>query len=710
MAERAVGPMSYRALSLLVLGLVFAFLLVLAGAFRFFVRSENDRDLRLAEEHTRAMAQAHEVALQHILDGYRKQLLVLARLIEVEAPPEFLQAKLDAMVAADPKLMDILLLDGAGKVRLWTGSTPAPEVAERPYFSEHLKDHQKKWPLISPPLRSLVHQERWFSSLSLCSRDSAGELLGVSVLIIDLDALPAAFDEDEHFRDGSATLVVADTAGTVLFRLPRTEGATGSVLTVTAAWPGELPRERIRHLVSRFDGKQRILVHRRLLNYPLQISATTDKTALLRAAGRRNRFGGGIYLLILAVSGVATVLLLSGLRSRERQEELLAEKEERLRFLTENMADVVWAMDGDLRYTYCSPSVEGLRGIKVEELLTEPMKNSVTPDYLPIISEQLAATAAGIKSGELQSPVDRRLVVEQPRRDGTTIWSEVAARLFYDGEGRLKKIHGVSRDISQRHRVEQELRRTAAELARSNAELEQFAYAISHDMRQPLRMISGHLQLLERSLAEGLPEEERASLRFAVEGARRLDQMIVGLLFYSRVGRKSDPMALLSAREALEEALLFLGPAISESSAVIRVEGDWPQVVASRDELVRLLLNLIGNAVKYVHPEVVPEVVVVSKVSDEKWRVTIRDNGIGINPDQTERLFKVFSRLQPRSRYEGEGLGLALCRRIIEHHRGAIGVEASGEGRGSSFWFELPLSQPPPKVGNPEPMPDQGSL
>lgn len=247
-------------------------------------------------------------------------------------------------------------------------------------------------------------------------------------------------------------------------------------------------------------------------------------------------------------------------------------------------------------------------------------------------------------------------------------------------------------DLRQsRDELEKRVAARTAELARSNSELEQFAYAVSHDLRQPLRMISGHLQILERSLGVSLVGDELVSLRYAGEGARRMDQMIVGILNYSRVGRKSEPHQALATRTSLAEALNFLAPAIAARQAEIKISGEWPEVVASRDELTRLLQNLLDNAIKYVPAQRQPRVLVHSEVKAGLWRVDFQDNGVGVDPTQRNRLFQVFSRLQSREHFEGSGVGLALCRKIVEYHGGRIGVESAGEDQGSTFWFELPL-------------------
>jgi signal transduction histidine kinase len=236
-----------------------------------------------------------------------------------------------------------------------------------------------------------------------------------------------------------------------------------------------------------------------------------------------------------------------------------------------------------------------------------------------------------------------------------------------------------------------ELENQGKALQRSNADLERFAYSVSHDMRQPLRAVSGHLQLLKLALKDTLDAENSENLQFALQGAKRMDSMIVSLLEYSRIGRTTQAKEWIESKEFLDEALGFLQPAILQAKAVVDVQGEWPQVFASRDELPRLMQNLIGNALHYHEAGQVPHIEITSRVSKNSWQVSVHDHGIGIDPRQIERLFQFFSRLQSRDKFEGTGMGLALCRRIVEHHGGKIWVESEGEGKGSTFIFELPL-------------------
>lgn len=312
----------------------------------------------------------------------------------------------------------------------------------------------------------------------------------------------------------------------------------------------------------------------------------------------------------------------------------------------------------------------------------EAFLNAIHPDDRDMVDRAYADSLEAHQSYE----ITHRLRMP----DGRVKWVNERCETLYDEQGKALRSIGTVQDITSRKLVEEALQH-------SNSDLEQFAYSVSHDMRQPLRMVSGHLQLLARSLSGRLDDDDRTNLNFALDGAKRMDAMIVSLLEYSRVGRKTEAKAWMESRMSLDEALRFLEPAIEEARAEISVDGEWPRIYASRDEMTRLLQNLVGNAVYYHETGKQPRVEVVSTMEAGQWHVCVRDHGIGIDPQQIGRLFQFFSRLQSRTRYDGTGMGLALCRRIVEHHGGRIWAESEGEGQGSRFVFELPLEIRAPK-------------
>lgn len=241
--------------------------------------------------------------------------------------------------------------------------------------------------------------------------------------------------------------------------------------------------------------------------------------------------------------------------------------------------------------------------------------------------------------------------------------------------------------VVERARAQQELARKVEELARSNAELEQFAYIASHDLQEPLRMVVSYTQLLARRYQGKLDGDADEFIGFAVDGATRMQNLIRDLLSYSRVTTKGQSLQLTDVKAACDSALANLQTSIQESNAVVSV-GPLPTVLADATQLTQLFQNLIGNAVRYRH-ERAPEVHVEAKSSGDQWVVSVKDNGIGIEPQYFERIFQMFQRLHTRAEYPGTGIGLSICRKIVERHGGKIWLE-SQPGMGTTFLFTIP--------------------
>ena len=267
------------------------------------------------------------------------------------------------------------------------------------------------------------------------------------------------------------------------------------------------------------------------------------------------------------------------------------------------------------------------------------------------------------------------------RGDGGDVWARIVAHMV-DVDAPELGVVWAAEDVSVRKALELEIKR-------SNAELERFAYVASHDLRQPLRMVSSYLTLLERRLEARLDEDERQFIDFAVDGARRMDRMIVDLLDYSRIGRQGAAAAVVPLGGVLRQVLDNLGAAIAEAGAEVIVPAGLPQIFGHESEMVRLFQNLIGNAIKFRAPGCAPCVTVECLDMAREWIITIADDGIGIAPEDHDRLFSVFQRLVPQEQYEGNGIGLAVCRKICENNGGRIWVE-SALGRGSTFLVALP--------------------
>ena len=256
-------------------------------------------------------------------------------------------------------------------------------------------------------------------------------------------------------------------------------------------------------------------------------------------------------------------------------------------------------------------------------------------------------------------------------------------------DGTVTGVIGVAHDITERVRARVELERTAEELRRSNAELEQFAYIASHDLQEPLRMVASYTQLLERRYAAQLDDAAREFIGYAVDGAKRMQQFITGLLRYSRVGTEPRVIEEVELGKVFEAAIANLRIAIEESGAKVESRG-LPVVGGEPRQLTQLFQNLIANALKFRKPGEAPRVEVSAEPAGDFWQVSVRDNGIGLDPRFYERVFVIFQRLHTRDEHEGTGLGLAICKKIVERHGGRIWVE-SKEGEGATFSFTLPV-------------------
>jgi signal transduction histidine kinase len=232
-----------------------------------------------------------------------------------------------------------------------------------------------------------------------------------------------------------------------------------------------------------------------------------------------------------------------------------------------------------------------------------------------------------------------------------------------------------------------ELEARNTELARSNADLEQFAYVASHDLSEPLRMVSGFVGLLARRYGGKLDDDADEFIGYAVEGVSRMRMLIDDLLAYSRVGRSENAMRMVDTGAVVERVLRVLESQIAESGAEI-VRGELPRVRADETEIGQLFQNLLSNALKF-RGEAAPVVEVGAERENGWWRFSVRDNGIGIEPRHADRIFKVFQRLNPREAYAGTGIGLAICQRIVDRHGGRIWLQAGTRG-GTEFRFTLP--------------------
>ncbi len=279
--------------------------------------------------------------------------------------------------------------------------------------------------------------------------------------------------------------------------------------------------------------------------------------------------------------------------------------------------------------------------------------------------------------------------VDLIHRDGEAITAEMrTTETEWEGE----RCHLVSlRDITARKRVEDALASKAEELARSNAELQRFAFVASHHLQEPLRTVIGHLQLVERICDDELGAQARQSVRYAVDGAFQMRQMIKDLLKFSEVDKRAGEIGPVNAANVADQALRRLEEMIEESGAEVKRDS-LPTVTADAAQLRQVFRHLVENAIKFRDQAQSLRVYISADREGDVWRFSVRDNGIGIDPAYHESIFDLFHRLHTQDLYPGTGIGLAICRKIVERHGGRIWVE-SKPGEGSTFYFTLPVRE-----------------
>ena len=353
--------------------------------------------------------------------------------------------------------------------------------------------------------------------------------------------------------------------------------------------------------------------------------------------------------------------------------------EERFRLAVEAAPNAMIMVDGQGRVVLANHQAEQLFGYGREELLGSSVEVLVPEDQRqdhPLQRERFLAAPAPRHMGDGSELAARR-------KDGGEVPVEIGLTPVQTGEGRFVLASIV--DVTERQRTEQQLKSQAEELARSNAELEKFAYVTSHDLQEPIRMVSSFCQLLRREYGERLDERGGRWLGFAVEGAERMQRLVEDLLDYSRVQTRPRELESTDLRQVVEEALRNLDPAGEEARIDV---GPLPAIVADHSQMLRLFQNLLANALKFRSQRPL-EISISAQKEGDGWLLRVADNGIGIPPAHSERIFELFKRLHPRERYPGTGIGLAMCRTIVQRHGGRIWVEST-PGQGSTFLVFMP--------------------
>jgi PAS domain S-box-containing protein len=367
---------------------------------------------------------------------------------------------------------------------------------------------------------------------------------------------------------------------------------------------------------------------------------------------------------------------------RKRADEALQKSEERFRGIFENAMIGLYRTTPDGRILMANAALVRMLGYSSFEELSQ--RNLEESGYEPGYPRS-AFRQAIERDGQVLG-----LESAWKRRDGSTLFLRESARAARDEAGNTLYYEGSVEDITARKQMEDRLKRTMADLERSNKELEQFAYVASHDLQEPLRMVSSYTQLLARRYQDQLDQDAHEFIGYAVGGAERMQRLINDLLAYSRVGTRGKPFEATDCQRVLEETLANLRTATDEAGATI-THDPLPTVIADESQLIQVFQNLVSNAIKF-RGQLSPVIHIGAERQNNEWVFSVRDNGIGIDPQYYERIFVIFQTLHPRDQYHGTGIGLALCKRIVERHGGRIWVE-SEPGTGSTFYFTIPAKE-----------------
>jgi PAS domain S-box-containing protein len=409
----------------------------------------------------------------------------------------------------------------------------------------------------------------------------------------------------------------------------------------------------------------------------------------IELTGRRKDGGEfPIEIMLSPLESVEGILVTAAIRDisvRKNAEKHLAQMEGRYRGLLEAAPDAMVVVNPGGDIVLLNVQAENKFGYSRDELVGQKIKNIIPEGF----AERLIADALRTAEDALAQQIGTGIELTGRRKDGSEFPIEIMLSPLDSAEGIL--VTAAIRDITARKKAEMHLLHKVEELNRSNEELGQFAYIASHDLQEPLRMVASYTQLLSRRYKGKLDADGDQFIAFAVDGANRMQRLIQDLLAFSRVGTKGQDLLDISSEDALQQALMNLCSALEESGAQV-THDPLPPVQADETQLVQLFQNLVGNAIKYQSPGVPRVHVSAARNGAKKWIFSVKDNGLGIDPQYFDKIFGMFQRLHKREEFAGTGIGLAICKKIVERHGGSISVE-SQPGQGSTFHFALAGSE-----------------
>lgn len=414
------------------------------------------------------------------------------------------------------------------------------------------------------------------------------------------------------------------------------------------------------------------LIREEISVYNIHLEEEQNRASLIHNA---ILFGGGLSLLFLFFSLFILKVDFTKLQEAEKK---LRESEIHFRGTFNYAAVGIAHVNLEGKFTRLNEMFCDITGYSNDEMLSNTFQKITHPDDLDRDLENVKKLLAGeIKTYSME----KRYI----KKDSSIVWVHLTVSLIHKSTGAPDYFVAFIEDISKRKELEDQIQTAISELKRSNTELEQFAYVASHDLQEPLRMVSSFTQLLAERYKEKLDDRANEFIGYAVNGANRMQRLINDLLDYSRIQTRGKDFSEANSSLLLGETLVILRQRIEESKAVI-VSRDLPKIYCDDSQIARLFQNLIDNAIKFKGEEA-PIIFVSAVSSGSYWKFSFKDNGIGINPKYNEKVFEIFQRLD-NNQHPGTGIGLAVCKRIVERHGGKIWIE-SKEGNGTTVHFTI---------------------
>ena len=412
----------------------------------------------------------------------------------------------------------------------------------------------------------------------------------------------------------------------------------------------------------------------------LRGNTTTFELKSLRYDG--SVFDAEMTSTIITLSGKKYLqTIIRDITERKIVEIALKEGEAKYRALVESAVDTIILIDNEVIVDLNLATLKMFRGTR------EQLIGHKTWDFMPEFQSDGLLSKDMAKEKIKQALKGETLFLEWSfiRCDGSAFDAELTFNtITLKGQ---KYFQAIIRDITERKHAAEQMKKLTQELERSNTDLAQFAYVASHDLQEPLRMVTSFVQLLQHRYQGKLDKDADEFISYAVDGASQMQRLINDLLKYSRVGTHGKTLEPTNCNIVITHAISNLSKTIKEADAIINID-HLPTISADYTQLVQLFQNLIGNAIKY-HGKKQPEILIRATNKGDNWLFSVRDNGIGIDKDYIDKIFVIFQRLHNKSQYPGTGIGLSICKKIVERHGGRIWVE-SKPGQGSTFYFTIP--------------------